>query len=182
MILASVTTMVLFLPLAMSQGVMQQWSSSQSSGPFSSSSFSSSGPMSQFASMGSMGGKPGPLLVRILVRRGSVSNLSQGNGQLSFYSDATGIHVMANGQKFDSNDVTGPYVVTNEDGPLVRREFTSDDELLEEKQRQAMRDSWNKMDDDFASNWNRMGMRPLPPLPGMQPMQPMQPFRMRSLF
>lgn len=135
-----------------------------------------------------------PLIVRILVRRGTISNLSHGNGQLSLYNDGTGIHIVANGQRFDSNDVIGPYVVTNEDGPLVRREYTKEDEELEQRQKQAMRDAWNAMDDNFAANWNKNAMppmrpmQPMAPMPPMQPMapmqpmQPMQPFRMRSLF
>lgn len=127
-----------------------------------------------------------PLVVRVLVRRGTISNLSQGNGQLSLYNDATGIHIVANGQHFDSNDVIGPYVVTNENGPLVRREYTKEDEEYEARQKQAMRDAWNAMDDNFAANWRPMQpmqpMAPMQPMQPMAPMQPMQPFRMRSLF
>ena len=75
---------------------------------------------------------------------------------------------MANGQRFDSNDMVGPYVVTNEHGPLVRREYTKEDEEAEERQKQAMRDAWNKMDDSFATNWKKFN--------------PMQPIRMRGMF
>lgn len=151
-------------------------------GGYSSSSSSSSHPGGQgsFSSFGSSVANSLPLLVRILVRRGSVSNLSQGSGQLTFFNDATGIHIVANGQHFDSNDLVGPYVVSNENGPLVRREYTAEDSEFEERQRSEMRDNWNRMDDNFAANWKSFpAMKPIPP---MQPMQPMQPFRMRSLF
>ena len=158
---------------------MFQQSASSFGGPggiFSSSSSGSGypGAHSSFSSMGSAAASNLPFLVKILVRRGAVSNLSQGSGQLTFFNDATGVHVVANGQHFDSNDLTGPYVVTNEDGPLVRREYTPEDAEFEERQREQMRDSWNRMDDNFAANWK--------PFAPMKPMAPMQPFRMRSLF
>lgn len=163
------------LLLTVTMCAVQHQSSSGSAGSggmFSGSSFSSAQPGGQqaFTSFGNVANVV-PSLVRILVRRGSISNLSQGNGQLSLYNDATGVHVVANGQRFDSNDVVGPYVVTNENGPLVRREYTKEDEEYEEKQKQTMRDAWNKMDDSFASNWKNF-----------RPMQPMQPFRMKNLF
>lgn len=136
-----------------------------------------------FSSFSGGFGMTGPQVVRVVVNRGSLSNLSSGSGQLQVYQDASGVHIRANGQSFDSSDVTGPYVVTNENGHLERREYTKADQEFEAKQREAFRDSWNKMDEAFANNWNRFpSFGPMQPLPPMQPIPPMKPIRMRSLF
>ena len=81
---------------------------------------------------------------------------------------------------FDSPDVIGPYVVTNEEDPnvLKRRDFTPEDEQMIKQQEQAMIANWNAMNQQFQNNWNQMSN--IFSNFGMRPMMPMQPFP--SLF
>jgi hypothetical protein len=112
----------------------------------------------------------GPLKARIVVKDRQITNLSTGSGSVSTSVNGNGIHISVNGHHYDSADVIGPYVVTNEtpDGSLIRRDITSEDEALVAQQQQAMTQSFNNMNQQFANNWNSFGSGF-----GMQPMAPM---------
>ena len=116
----------------------------------------------------------GPLKARIVIRNRQVINLSTGLGSVSISVNQNGVHIIVNGMHFDSPDVIGPYVVTNEqsDGALVRREMTPEDEALITQHEQAVQQSINNMNQMFANIFGSgFGMQPMQ---FMQPMTPMQ--------
>ena len=122
----------------------------------------------------------GPLKARIIVRNRQIINLSTGNGSVSTSLNPSGVHINVNGLVFDSPDVIGPYVVTNEEDPnvLKRRDFTPEDEQMINQHEQAMAANWNAMNQQFQNSWNQM-FNSFSNF-GMRPMMPMQPFP--SLF
>lgn len=104
----------------------------------------------------------GPLVVRILVSNGSIMNLSKGSGSTSVSRVNDQIFVEANGQKFQSNDVKGPYVITNEpDGVLKSRPMTPEDEKAaadfrkeQELMQQQLQQQMQQMNQNMQ-NWQR---------------------------
>jgi len=113
----------------------------------------------------------GPLKAKFIVKDYQVINLSSGSGTVSTLMGPTGIQIKVNQETFESTDVVGPYVVTNEFevGKLVQRPMTSEDEHLLQVHEQQIQQA---LDNAFQA-FTMVPMWTMPPFPSFAPMAPM---------